>query len=292
MTTPDGPNYAAELGASLKKARGELTGTDLSEHAGWGKSGKTKVSKIEGGTQTPSEADLDAWAAITGVSDRVRDQWKLLAVQAATQKAGNYKKRASNGQEIVQREYSDLAAQTNIFRFFEMTFIPRYLQIPEYTRFVLTEHHEKHGAVNDIDAATHARQGSVQYLYDASKTFTFLIDEPVLRKTRVPAAIMRPQLDRLLSAVGLPNVTLAIYPSLSSPVGSFTESSFEIFDDIAYIETAAEDGSRLLADDVERLEGLFRRYWQDAATGDDARQLILNAAAIFTGEGTSAQGHH
>jgi transcriptional regulator with XRE-family HTH domain len=274
------------LGGSLRKAReaSGLTGGQLAERAGWTTAGggpgtgKSKVSKIESGKQIPSTDDIDAWAAATGVNDRLREQWKAMAAQAEELRSG-YRKRASQGQQPVQKEYNDLAAQTTRFRFFEMTFIPRYLQVPDYSRAVIQEHHDKHGTINDVEAAAQERQGSVRYLYDTNKTFTFLIDEPVLRRRRFPASIMRPQLDRLMSIIGLGNVTLAIYPSLSRPVHSLTESSFELFDDIGYIETALEDAPRLLADDVERLEELFNRYWQDAVTGDDARQIILDAIA-------------
>lgn len=282
MMTPEVPQpiRSTELGASLKKARGSLTQSELAEQAGWGKSGKTKVSKIESGKQLPDDDDLDAWASITAVGDRLRDQWKALATQADQDRA-SYKRRARGGQQPIQKEYTDLAAETTHFRFFEMAFFPRYLQIPEYTRAVLQEHHEKHGTVDDVEAAAQERQGSTRYLYDASKKFVFLIDEPVLRKKRWPAEVMRPQLDRLLSVIGLGNVTLAVFPSLSGQVHSVTESSFELFDDVGYIETALEDAPRLLADDVEELEGLFSRYWRDAAVGDEARRLIIDALTLF-----------
>jgi transcriptional regulator with XRE-family HTH domain len=276
MTSPEVPHRSTELGASLKRARGNLTQSELAERAGWGKSGKTKVSKIESGRQLPDEDDLNAWADITEAGDRLREQWKTLAAQVDEVRS-NYRKRARHGQQPVQKAYSDLAAETTHFRFFEMTFIPRYLQVPEYTRATLQEHHDKHGSIDDVEAAAQERLSSARYLYDLSKKFVFLIDEPVLRKTRFPASIMRPQLDRLLSVIGLSNVTLAVYPSLSRPVHSLTESSFELFDDVGYIETALEDAPRLLANDVESLEKLFERYWQDAAVGDEARQLILDA---------------
>ena len=284
MTSPEAPkDRASDLGASLKKARGNLTQTELANLAEWGPSGKTKVSKIESGKQIPDETDIDKWAAATGVSDRVRDQWKALARQAEDLRS-NYKKRASGGQQPIQLEYSKLAAATTRFRFFETTFIPRYLQIPEYSRAVLQEHHEKHGSTNDVEAAVQERQQSVGHLYDTNKTFVFLLDEPVLRKKRLPASVMRPQLDRIMSVIGLSNVTLAVYPSLTGKVNSFTEGSFELFDDLGYLEGPLGDDKRILADDVERLEVLFARYWQDAVVGDDARQLILAATATFNAE--------
>ena len=267
------------LGGSLKKARetAKLTGGQLAERLGWANTtGKSKVSKIEGGRQIPTADEITAWAEATATSDRVRDQWIAMAGQAADERP-NYRQRAKAGQQAVQQEYTDLAEHTVRFTFFETVFVPRYLQVPDYSRAVLQEHHEKHGSIDDVTVAAQEKQRSVRYLYDPAKTFTFLLDEPILRRRRFPASIMRPQLDRLMSVIGLDNVTLAIYPSLSRPVGSLTESSFEIFDDIAYIETALSDDRKLLAADVERLETLFARYWQDAVTGDEARALILDA---------------
>lgn len=284
MTSDDQNQVARELGASMRQARtaAGFTQAELAERAGWPEgSRKTKVSKIEGGRQLPTATDIDAWAAATGVDDRVHKQWKTLAVQAGSERSAGYAKRLAGGQERVQREYTDLAEETIRFRFFETFVIPRYLQVPQYTRAVLEEYHDKFDSVDDIAAATKERQRSVNYLYDDTKTFVFLIDEPVLRRRRFPPSIMRAQLHNLLSAIGLDRVTLGIYPSLSRPVRTLTESSFELFDDIGFIETALEDDRRLLAGDVLKLEALFDRYWQDAAVNEDARPIILDAIAAL-----------
>lgn len=267
------------LGASLRKARQDagLSGEQLAERMGWNAStGKSKVSKIEGGRQTPSVDEVTAWAGITGISDRLRDQLIGMVTHAEATRS-NYRKRAARGQGKVQKEYSDRAAETTRFTFFETFIIPRYLQVPEYTRVVVEEHYDKHGITHDVSVDVQEKQSTVRHLYDPAKTFTFLLDEPILRRRRFPPSIMRPQLDRLMSVIGLDNVTLAIYPSLSRPVNSYTESSFEIFDDEAFIETALNDEKTFLADDVERLEALFQRYWRDAVVGEDARPLILDA---------------
>ncbi len=280
MSTEDRNTHLLELGASLAKARKArgLTGEQLAQAVGWNVStGKSKVSKIEKGTQLPESADLDRWADATEVDPRLRAQWKTIAEQAGQERSAGYHKRMASGQTSVQREYTDRAERTTNFRFFETYVIPRYLQVPQYTRAVLEEYRDKVGVINDVEEATRERQSSVRYLYDDTKTFIFLIDEPVLRRRRFPPSIMRPQLHSLLTAIGLEHVTLAIYPSLSEPVRTLTESSFEIFDDEAFIETALEDDRRLLADDVIRLETAFERYWRDARINEDARPYILAA---------------
>jgi len=272
------------LGASLKQARNNagLTGAQLGEQLGWRPSTiKGKVSKIERGDQTPPDEEILAWAQVTGVSDRVRDQWLTIAAEERREPV-NYRQRIAGGQEQIQQEYTDRAESTTRFAFFETAVIPRYLQTPEYMREVLQEHHDKHGGIEDVAGAVRRRQESVKYLLNSSKSFTFLLDESILRGTRFPPSIMRPQLFNLISASRLDTVTLGIYPSLSRPVNSYTESSFEIFDDIAFIETALADERKLLADNVEILERLFARYWQDAVVDEEARAMIADAMAALS----------
>lgn len=273
------------LGESLEKARKNagLTGAELGRRFGWRPStAKSKISKIESGDQTPLDEEITAWAEETGAGERLCNQWLALATEAREEQQPNYQKRLAAGQQRIQRQYTDRAENTARFVFFETAVIPRYLQTPDYMRAVLQEHHEKHGTVDDVEAAVKERQNSTRFLLDDSKAFMFLLDESILRGTRFPSSIMRAQLFQLIAASNLGTVTLGIYPSLSRPVRSYTESSFEIFDDIAFIETALADERKLLADDVAILERLFARYWEDAVTDDDARAMISDAMSALT----------
>lgn len=266
-----------QLAERLKKARTDkgLTQTELAAHADWGDSGKTKVSKIESGRQLPSEADIDQWATATGLSGRLVKQLKAMLVEAE-QLRTSYRKRMVKGQAPVQQEYTDLAETTTSFRFFETFVLPRYIQVPEYALAVLSEF-KRHASINDVEEAVNVRLSSIRFLYDPAKRFEFLINEPVIRSRRFPPEVMRPQLDRLLSVIGLRNVRFGIYPQISAPTRRLPVSSFELFDDIGFIETALGDGPKLLADDVERLDQDLAEFWADAFEGDDARALILDA---------------
>src|SRR4051812_42604112 len=89
------------LGASLKKAReaAGLTGVQLAQRLGWAATtGKGKVSKLEGGRQTPTSDEISAWATATGVNERLRDQWLALAEQEREEQA-NYRARMAGGQQ-------------------------------------------------------------------------------------------------------------------------------------------------------------------------------------------------
>jgi transcriptional regulator with XRE-family HTH domain len=279
MKNPEVHDYLTRndgLATRLKKARGTMTMLELAIQAGWKESGKSKVSKIESGKQLPSVEDLEIWAALTGVDERLLGQWKVMLVEAESFRT-DYQQRMREGQKAVQQEYTDLAAETTHFRFFESAVVPRYLQVREYTHAVLQEYHDDYGTIDDVDEATDERQASSRYLYDTSKRFDFLIDEHVLRSRRFPPEVMRSQMDRLQSVIGLRHVRLGIYPSLSRPTKKLVRSSFELFDDVGFIETFLSDGPRLLIDDVVQLDKFFNQMWDDAVEGDTARRLILDA---------------
>lgn len=283
LTRPDG------LAARLKNARGGMLAKDLAAQAGWLPS---KVSKIESGKQLPSEADLTTWAAITGISDAVLAQLQAMLVEAQAARS-TYEERIRLGQKAVQRELNEIIRSVTSIRVFSMTFVPRYLQIADYTRAVLQYFYDLHGeasGVEDVDVATAERQAGNDVLYDNGRSFQFLIDEAALRRQGFPASIMRSQLDRLVSASGLRNVRLGIYPlkpaTPTSPEARFVfpQNSFVLLDDIGEIETARGTLPRLLADDVEWYDGILDRMWESALVGNDARHLIQEVADSLPGD--------
>jgi transcriptional regulator with XRE-family HTH domain len=262
------------LATRLRKARGDMPAKDLAAAAGWLPS---KVSKIEAGKQLPSADDLGKWAQHTGVDNALLGQWQAMLVEAQTFR-NDFEIRMRDGQKAVQREYNELIAATTTFRFFEMTYVPRFLQIPEYTKVVLTEQHKLHGGIEDVDAAVDERQESVGYLYDSRRSFDFIVDEAVLRRRRVQPDVMRQQLDRLQSAIGLRNVRIGIIP-LDEQIDIFPQNSFELYGDVGYVETFYGDDPKLLIDVVSKYNRVMDLLWESAVEGDKARRLILDAQA-------------
>lgn len=277
MRNPQVHNYLTRndgLATRLRKARGDTPAKELATAAGWLPS---KVSKIEAGKQLPSPDDLKAWAQHTGVDDILLGQWQAMLVEAQAFRS-DFEMRMRDGQKAVQREYNDLIATATVFRFFEMTYVPRFLQIPEYTKIVLKEQHKLHGGIDDVDAAVDERQESVGYLYDSKRQFEFIIDEALLLRQRVEPAVMRQQLDRLQSVIGLRNVRLGIMP-LGEPIGIFPQNSFELYGDVGYVETFYGDDPKLLIDVVSKYNRVMDLLWESAVDGDKARRIILAAQA-------------
>jgi hypothetical protein len=180
------------------------------------------------------------------------------------------------GQAGVQNEYNRIITECTDYQFLETTFIPRFFQVPGYTRAVLAESYERLGGTQDVDEAVAARQASTGLLYDTNRSFRLLVTEPVLRwrPRALTPGVMRHQLDRLLNVDGLQNVRFGIIP-LDRPVRYFPQNAVELYGDVGFVEEWFTE-RRLLVDEVEQYRGLIEELWQDALMGEEARQLILN----------------
>lgn len=263
------------LAARLKRARGAMLAKELAERANWPQS---KISKIEGGRQLPSPDDLELWAGLTGTDEITLNQWRAMLVEAH-QARRDWAQQVREGHTGVQNRYNQIINDCTDYRFFETTYIPRFFQVPGYTRAVLTESRRRLGGDDDIEQAVLARQASVAHLYDPTRTFQLMVTEPVLRwrPQALPTAVHRQQLDRLLSVIGLENVRFGILP-LDAPIAWWPQNAFELYGDVGFVEGWFSE-QQLLLDEVEKCRALLDELWPSAVTGADARELIMKILA-------------
>jgi transcriptional regulator with XRE-family HTH domain len=268
LTQPDG--LATRL-HDLRTSAG-MSGKDLAKALDWQQS---KVSRLENGRQMPAENDIEAWASACGAKDEtIREMLDQLGEAESVRM--QFRRRMSRGQAAVQASYNDLVERSTLVRHFETVYVPGLLQIPEYARRVLTEMVDLHELpIDDVDAAVSGRMQRQQMLYDTSRRFEFLLAEPVLHWRLCPPEVMRHQLDRLHSVLGMSHVRLGVIP-LGVELATTPQNSFQLYDDTAIVETFigetvhGESGSAAYARAMERL-------WDEAVTGDDVRQLIIAA---------------
>lgn len=263
------------LAVRLKRARGAMLAKELAERADWPQS---KISKIEGGRQLPSHEDLELWAAITGAGEVALDQWRAMLVEAR-QARKDWAQQVRDGNTGIQNRYNQIITECTDYRFFETTYIPRFFQVPGYTRAVLTESRQRLGGLDDIEQAVLTRQASVAHLYDPSRTFQLMVTEPVLRwrPRALPAAVHRQQLDRLVSVIGLDNVRFGILP-LDAPVTWWPQNAFELYGDVGFVEGWFSE-QQLLLDEVEKCRAVLDELWPSAVTDDEAAELIMKILA-------------
>jgi transcriptional regulator with XRE-family HTH domain len=262
------------LANRLRLARGNMMAKELAERAHWVQS---KVSKIESGKQLPSRDDLSVWAELTDADADTLELWNAMLTEALQARRDWTARMREGGQQAVQRGFSELVAAASTLQFFETTFIPRFFQVPGYTRGIMTWVNQELGLGRDIDEAVAVRQADVNYLY-SGKQFDLLITEPVLRwrHESMPVAVMRQQLDRLLSIDGLDNVRFGIIP-MAGPVKVWPVHSFEIYGEVLMLETIYDEQRIEDEEKVTLYRHTFDRMRDSAVTGDAAQQLIHDA---------------
>lgn len=263
-----------ELADALRglRVRSGFTGKDFAARLGWAAS---KVSRLEHAERLPSRDDVERWAtACSATAGELRDLLSVLQLSQTDRQ--EWRRRARQGLAALQIDYNDLVAHSQTIRYFETALIPGFLQIPAYARRVLAEMSEIHDLpAAEQDAAVGARLRRTEFLYDGTKTFVFLIAEPVLRWGLCPPDVMRAQLDRLLTAADLPTVQIAILP-LDTPLATTPQHSFQLYDDLAIVDTVTME-LVFRDDEAATYTRLFDRLFAQAVAGKEAKQLILNA---------------
>jgi transcriptional regulator with XRE-family HTH domain len=260
----------------MLRAQAGLSGKALADSHGWAQS---KVSRIESGTQMPTQDDIRAWAAGCNADAAELDELLRLG-DAARGMREAFRSRMSRGQERVQADHNDLTARSHLIRYFETVWVPGFLQVPNYIRRVLTEMISLHDLpTDDVEAALAKRMQRQQTLYDPDKQFEFLIAEPVLRWLICPPAVMREQLDRLQTVIGLPRIRFGVVP-MGVELATTPQNSFQIYvaDDgpVVAVETFTTE-TFFRGDEAEAYERVMDRLWEEAVTGDQARRLIIAA---------------
>jgi hypothetical protein len=219
---------------------------------------QASVSRLETGKVTPSVATLekilDALEAPNSTRARMLDH-----LHALLSELSSWDSVVRTGLRRKQEEVRKLEAASKTIRTFQAALIPGLLQTASYAERILTLAGERWGGASDIEAAVAARLQRQGLLMDTSKTFDFVVMEPVFRGRICPAAVMATQLERLIHVAGLPNVNLAILPS-DAEMPAVPLNSFVQFDDrLVIVETFTNE--LVLRD--PRDVGVYMRTFED-----------------------------
>lgn len=266
------PGGLAERLQRLRKAAG-LTGDRLAELAGWPRS---KVPKIENGRQMPTDQDIRTWADLAGRPDAVPELLDLLGDAQAVHRQWRHQLRG--GHAALQAEFDALVQGAKLIRNFEIAFIPGLLQTPDYARYRALEAVRVHSARADgVDETVRTRMERAQVLYDSGKAFEFVITEAAFRLLPCPPRVMLGQLDRLMTASTLSNVTLGIIP-FGVELAVMPMVGFLGVDDLTIVETFTS-ADTIRRPEADKYAEIFESLMGESVTGEDARRLIAAAAA-------------
>jgi transcriptional regulator with XRE-family HTH domain len=252
-----------------------LTGRALAKEAGWPPS---KVSKIEAGRQTPSDADLETWARIT---DREASVGELIAsLRSLEQQYVEHRRMLRTGLPARQRTIGEIEARTKLTRNFETCFVPGLLQTAEYARYRFAEgdpgDNERAVPKNDaeVDEAIAARMERQQVLHRGEQKFHFVMTEAVLRYQLCPPDVMAGQLGHLISMTTLPTIRVGIIP-FAAQLPAAPIHGFYLYDNtLALVELFTAVLNITQSDELGAYERVFNHLAGTAVYGAEARTLL------------------
>jgi hypothetical protein len=227
------------IGSQLRRLRVEAGITR--EQAGEAiRASEWKIHRLENGQVAYKERDITDLVTLYGVTDPVEIATFITMAREANQPGW------SNAYSDVLpqwfRAYVDLEAVAAQLRTYEGQFVPGLLQTEGYMRALM-----QHTLLDDRPEETErrvmlrlARQRLL--IHDGGPRLWAVVDEAALRRQVGGRAVMRAQLERLMEATRLPNVTLQVLPfdagAHAAGMGAFTILRFpdRELPDVAYCE--------------------------------------------------------
>ena len=263
------------LGARLREIRKDA---GLSGRAFAAATGQhfTRVSKLEHGVQTPSGQDIRDWCQACGAEEQIPD---LIATARVVQSAYlEFRRQARAGMKRVLGSHTiPLYERTSLFRIYEHNVIPGLFQTAAYCAAMLSFWIGFLETPDDLDAAVAARMERQRVIYQAGKRFAVVLEEQALRTWFGTAEVQAGQLGRLLEAMSIPTVSLAIIPMMTERA-AVASAGFWIFDEsLAALETPTASIEVTRPQEIELYARMFEHLKATAVHGGAARALIIKA---------------
>jgi transcriptional regulator with XRE-family HTH domain len=284
-TRPTSPAQQAReaLGVRLREIRKEagLTGRALAVSIGCH---FTKISRIENGSQAPSEDDIKAWCLACDAGAQVPDL--ITTARAIESMYVEWRRHTRAGMKRLMLTPVPLYERTTLFRIYEHSAIPGLFQTAEYSAAILSYFIDFLDAPNDLDAALHTRMERQKIIYSGNRRFIVVLEENALRARVGSLDTMAGQLDRLLATISLPRVSLGIIPQ-TAPRRTFTQVGFWIYDNaMVGVETPTAKLEITQPREIRLYAEMFEHLRQSAIHGAQARALITRAITDLTNDRT------
>ena len=278
------------VGAKLRRLRTDL-GLSREEAAEAIRASEWKIHRLENGQVGFKERDLVDLLARYQVSDPAEVD-ELLAMAREANAPGWWQR---YGDVLPQwfRAYVDLESAAALIRTYEGQFIPGLLQTDDYMRAVI------HGAHLDESAEEVGRRVRLRMARQTLLTrehpprLWAVVDEAALRRPVGGREVMRGQVERLIEAAKLPNVTLQVlgFDSGAHPamVGSFSVLRFpdQELPDVVYLEHLTSASYLNKPDEVDRylhvMESICVRAAPPERTVELLDQILDEAPPASTG---------
>ena len=271
----------ASLGIRLRDIRRDagLSGTELARLEGWQPS---KVTKIEHGRQTPSEADLRAWCDHCGALDELPDL--IAAVRSIETQFAEWRRIIRAGIRRRQEASAAVYERARLFRIYEPAVVPGLLQTRDYAVSVLSTSISFFRVPDDAEESADARIARQRVLTHGDRRFHMLLGEQCLHTNVGGAEVMADQLERLLELLRLPRLRIGIIP-FDAPYRVPLDNGFWLMDDaLVQFDTYSMEMSLVRPDEIELYGRAFERLAALAVYGAEARAMVDAALNRFRPE--------
>lgn len=256
------------------RERAGFTGKQFAVQLGWSNS---KVSKIETGKQTPSDQELTDWLNALGVREEAARELHAELREVRIQQIA-WRRQLRTGHRARQEQDARSEQDANVIRAVDIAAVPGLLQTPDYARAIFASQADLLEVPDDVEASVRARMERQRILYEPNRTLEILVAEAALRHPICPAPVMLAQLDRLLSALGLPGVRIGVLP-LDQQLPHVPWHGYWIVDDEVFVELVSSEVRVTDQAEVAIYHRLTDRLWSVAVEGDAARTLLARVAA-------------
>jgi transcriptional regulator with XRE-family HTH domain len=266
------------LGVRLRDIRRDagLSGTELARLTGWQPS---KVTKIEHGRQTPSEADLRTWCEHCRALSELPDL--IAAVRSIETQFAEWRRIMRSGTRRRQEASAAVYERARLFRIYEPQVIPGLLQTRDYAVSVLLTFIDFVRAPQDAEEGADARIERQRVLTHGDRRFHMLLGEQCLHTNVGGADVMAGQLEHLLELLKLPRVRIGIVP-FDAPYRVPLNNGFWLMDDaLVQFDTYTAELSLIRPDEIALYSRAFERLAALAVYGAEARAMIEGALDRF-----------
>jgi len=266
-----------DLGIRMREVRRDagLTARELAKRTA---QHYTRVSKIENGTQLPTDKDITTWCAACEAEDQAPD---LIATARAVESAYvEFRRQARAGlKRVVGPHTLERYLTTSTFRIFEHNAIPGLFQTVAYCESMVSFWIEFMNIPNDLRQAVEARMARNEVLTWPGKKFHVVLEEQALRTWFGSAEVQYGQLAHLLEVTTLPPVSVSVIPLMTRRHG-VASAPFWIFDDtLVALETPSAAIEVTRPEEIKQYSLMFEHLHASAVHGDGARNLIEKALA-------------
>jgi transcriptional regulator with XRE-family HTH domain len=263
--TPPGTGPTVQrmlVGARLRRLRTEL-GLSREEAGAAIRASEWKIHRLENGQVGFKERDIIDLLGLYQVTDPTEvAEFVALAREANTP---GWWQHYGDVLPPWFRTYVDLESVASLIRTYEGQFIPGLLQTDAYMRAVVHGAHLEE-TTEEVGRRVRLRLARQMLLTrEGAPRLWAVIDEAALRRPVGGREVMRGQLERLLEAAKLPNVTLQILPfaagAHSAMVGTFSILRFadRELPDLVYLEHLTSALYLDKRDEVERYLKVMER---------------------------------